>query len=132
MMLKLLLDEHVPPAVAAGLKRLDGEIDAYALRSWRGGSYLGEPDERILEEAASAGLTLVTYDLETIPRLIGELARGGLSHGGVIFISQRQIRSSHVGGLVRALARIYRESGKADWTNRVEFLVGESGQERLP
>jgi hypothetical protein len=30
-----------------------------------------------------------------------------------------------VGGLVRALARIYRESGKADWTNRVEFLEKE-------
>jgi predicted nuclease of predicted toxin-antitoxin system len=124
-MLKLLLDEHVPPAVAAGLKRLDGEIDAYALRSWRGGIYLGEPDERILEEAVSAGLTLVSYDLDTIPRLLGELARGGLSHGGVIFISQRQIRSNNVGGLVRALARIYRESGKADWTNRVEFLEKE-------
>ncbi len=121
-MLKLLLDEHVSPAVAAGLMRLNSGIEVHALRSWRGGSYLGEPDELILEEAASAGLTLVTYDLETIPKLLGEVTRGGRPHGGVILISQRQIRSSNVGGLVRALDRIYRESGKADWTNRMEFL----------
>ncbi len=121
-MLKLLLDEHVPPAVATGLARLNSRIEVHALRSWRGGGMLGEPDERILTEAAKAGLTLVTYDLDTLPRLLGEFARGGHSHGGVIFISQRQIRSSDVGGLVRALAALVNESGNWDWTGRVAFL----------
>jgi predicted nuclease of predicted toxin-antitoxin system len=121
-MLKLLLDEHIPPAVAMGLATLNSGIEVDALRSWRDGRSLGEPDERILSEAAKAGLTLVTYDLDMIPRLLRELARGGQSHGGVIFIAQRQIRSSDVGGLGRALAGLFKEAGNWDWTNRVVFL----------
>ena len=121
-MLKLLLDEHVPPAVADGLKRLAGSITAHALRSWQEGSYLGRPDEEILLEAAREGLTLVTYDLDTIPLLLDQFARARRVHGGVIFVSQRQIRSSDVGGLVRALAPLFGESEGLDWTNRVEFL----------
>ena len=121
-MLKLLLDEHVPPAVADGLKRLKGSITAHALRSWRDGSYLGRSDEEILFEAAREGLTLVTYDLDTIPKILSDHMRAGLSHGGVIFIPQNQIRSSDVGGLVRALSELHKRDGKADCTDRVVFL----------
>ena len=106
-MLKLLLDEHVPPAVANGLKRIDSTIEVQALRSWLGGSYLGRTDEEILLEAAREGLTLVTYDLETIPILLKQFAQSKRAHGGVIYISQRQIRSNDVGGLVMALAPLF-------------------------
>jgi predicted nuclease of predicted toxin-antitoxin system len=120
--LKLLLDEHIPPAVATGLKRRIRSIEVHALRNWHEGSFLGEPDELILDEAAAAGLTLVTYDVDTVPQILSDRMRAGLLHGGVVFIAQNQIRSSDVGGLVHALSELHRREGKADWTSRVVFL----------
>jgi hypothetical protein len=123
--LKLLLDEHIPPAVAAGLKRRIPSIEVHALRNWQGGAFLGEPDDAILTEAAVLGLTIVTYDMDTIPKALYERMRAGLSHGGAVLIPQKQIRSSDVGGLVWALSELYRREGKADWTGRVDFLRRE-------
>lgn len=121
-MLKMLLDEHIPPAVAGGLKMLIRSIKVHALRNWQGGSFLGQPDEVILDEAAALGLTLVTYDLDTIPKILSDRMHMGLPHGGVVFIPQNQIRSSDVGGLVRALSELHKREGKTDWTNRIVFL----------
>jgi hypothetical protein len=121
-MLKLLLDEHIPPAVAGGLKRHIRLIEVHALRNWQAGALLGEPDEVILDEAAKLRLTLVTYDLDTIPKILSDRMRAGLSHGGAVLVPQNQIRSSDVGGMVRALSELHRREGKADWTGRVVFL----------
>jgi predicted nuclease of predicted toxin-antitoxin system len=121
-MLKLLLDEHIPPAVARGLKMRIRSIEVHALRNWQGGSFLGQPDEVILDDAASLNLTLVTYDLDTIPKVLSDRMRVGLPHGGVVFIPQNQIRSSDVGGIVHALSELHKREGKADWTNRVVFI----------
>jgi len=121
-MLKLLLDEHIPPAVAVGLKRHIRSLEVYALRDWQQGAFLGERDEAILDAAAALGLTLVTYDVDTIPKIISDRMRAGLSHGGVVFIPRNQIRSSDVGGLVRALLELHKRGGKADWKDRVVFL----------
>jgi predicted nuclease of predicted toxin-antitoxin system len=121
-MLKLLLDEHISPAVAVGLKMHNRSIKVHAMQNWQGGSFLGKPDKEILDEAATLGLTLVTYDLGTIPKILSDRMCASLSHGGVVFIAQNQIRSSDVGSLIRALSELHKREGKADWTDRIAFL----------
>lgn len=121
-MLKLLLDEHVSPDVAAGLRRRHPSLVVYAMAEWEKGSLLGQDDSACLREAAGQKLTLVTYDRSTIPRLLKNWAEEGRTHGGVIFIDEKTVSPADIGGLVRALSEIYRETAKWDWTDRVLFL----------
>jgi hypothetical protein len=121
-MLKLLLDEHVSPDVAEGLRRRSKAVAVHGLVEWEGGCFLGLPDEAILEEAAAQKLTLVTYDRKTIPPLLKMWAEAGHDHGGVIFVDEKTILPSDFGGLIRALQKLVHDSAKSDWTNRVCFL----------
>ena len=66
-MLKLLLDEHISPDVATGLKRLNPTMEIHCMVEWKDGYLLGQEDSACLREGAAQGLTLVTYDRRTIP-----------------------------------------------------------------
>jgi hypothetical protein len=66
-MLKLLLDEHISPDVANGLRRRNRTIEVRYMVEWENGHFLGGEDSACLREAAVQGLTLVTYDRRTIP-----------------------------------------------------------------
>jgi len=121
-MLKLLLDEHISPAVAAGLRRPSSSLAVSVLAAWEGGSFLGLDDAAILREAAAQGWTLATYDLRTIPPLLKSWAEAGEAHGGVIFVDGKTVAPSGIGGLVRALDALADEGAAWDWTGRVVFL----------
>jgi len=121
-MLKLLLDEHVSCAVAEGLRLKHQKLKVIGLAEWDGGRFLGLSDETILEEAAARKMTLVTYDLRTIPPLLKAWIEAGRDHSGVIFVDNRTIPSSDFGGLIRALEKLFRDTAKWDWQNRVCFL----------
>ena len=121
-MLRLLLDEHISPKVARGLRRSIPRIAVHALAEWQDGSFLGRDDEACLREAAAQGLTFVTYDLRTIPPLLKSWAEAGLSHAGVIFVDEKTIAPSDIGGLVRALAAVAKAGREWDWTDRFLFL----------
>jgi len=121
-MLKLLLDEHMSPAVAKGLRRTGHKVPVQAMAEWDDGNFLGQDDAACLREAATQRLTLVTYDRRTIPPLLKEWAEAGLNHGGVIFVDEKSISPADIGGLVRALAALANEARTWDWTNRVCFL----------
>jgi hypothetical protein len=121
-MLKLLLDEHISPDVAAGLRRRGRVINVHAMVAWEGGSFLGQDDAACLRKAATQSLTLVTYDRRTIPPLLKSWAEQGIDHGGVIFVDEKTIAPSDFGGLVRALASLASEARKWDWNNRIVFL----------
>jgi hypothetical protein len=121
-MLKLLLDEHISPSVAAGLRRRVRAIVVYAMAEWEGGNYLGQDDAACLREAAAQRLVLVTYDRRTIPPLLKAWAEEGRSHCGVIFVDEKTISQAEIGGLVLSLSHLARETGKWDWTNRILFL----------
>ncbi len=82
----------------------------------------GQSDDRVLRAAAEDGLTLVTYDLRTIPPLLAEWAAAGQAHAGVVFVDQRSIRTSDVGGPVRAMAQFWDRERERDWQNRIVFL----------
>jgi hypothetical protein len=121
-MLKLLLDEHISPAVAIGLRRRNPKLTAHSLQEWHGGDFLGQDDEACLKEAARQRLTLVTYDLRTIPPLLKSWAEQHLDHGGVIFIDEKTIAPAEIGALVRALDGVARATRTLTWTNRIVFL----------
>lgn len=121
-MLKLLLDEHISPAVAKGLEKRQQSFVVYAIPEWEGGRFLGQDDPVCLERAAELGLTLVTYDRRTVPPLLKTWAEEGRDHGGVIFIDEKTVSPADIGGQVRALSSLRKVAGKWDWTNRVCFL----------
>jgi hypothetical protein len=121
-MLKLLLDEHISSAVASGLLRRHRALLVVCMVEWGDGQFLGQPDLKCLEEAAAQGLTLVTYDRRTIPPLLKAWAEEGQSHGGVIFVDEKTIPPSDIGGLVRALGNLWQRAARWDWADRVCFL----------
>jgi hypothetical protein len=121
-MLKLLLDEHISPGVANGLRRHAKGLFVCPLNEWEGGRLLGLPDEVLLKSAALQGFTLVTYDRRTIPPLLKVWAEEGRDHGGVVFVDNRTIPSSDVGGLVKALQSLWKQAAKWDWTNRTVIM----------
>jgi len=90
----------------------------------KNGHSLGQDDFCCLREAAAQGLILVTYDRRTIPPLLKTWAEEDRTHGGVIFVDEKTISPADIGGLVRALSRLVRETGNWDWTNRIYFLRG--------
>ncbi len=120
-MLKLLLDEHISPDVEVGLRRR-GRVIVYSIVEWEGGNFLGQDDAACLREATAQQLTLVTYDRRTIPPLLKAWAEEQRPHGGVIFVDEKTISPADIGGLVRALVKLHKETGEWDWTNRVVFL----------
>ena len=121
-MLKLLLDEHISPDVAHGLRRRNRATGVRYLADWENGRFLGQDDRACLHEAAAQGLTLVTYDRRTIPPLLKTWGEEGRAHGGVIFVDEKTISPADIGGLVWALSRLVKEAGPWDWTNRICFL----------
>lgn len=130
-MLKLLLDEHISPAVAPGLRRRCRGLAVVCMAEWENGACLGQPDSVCLQQAALSGLTLVTYDRRTIPLLLKTWAEGRRSHGGVIFVDEKTIPPCDVGNLSRALGNLWRKAAKWDWADRVCFLRHElTGEKR--
>lgn len=121
-MVKLLLDEHISPAVADGLRRRNRSLVVACMAEWKNGEFLGQQDFVCLQQAAVQGLTLVTYDRRTIPPLLKIWAEEGRKHGGVIFVDEKTISPADTGGLVRALGELARASAKWDWSDRVCFL----------
>jgi hypothetical protein len=121
-MLKLLLDEHISPDVAKGLRRKDRTINVHAMTDWEDGNFLGQEDAACLKEATDQRLALVTYDRRTIPPLLKAWAEEGRHHAGVIFVDDKTIAPSDIGGLVLALAGLVKEARNWDWTDRICFL----------
>jgi hypothetical protein len=120
--LKLLLDEHISPAIAAGVRRRVLAIAIRALVDWEGGNYIGCDDATCLTAAMKRVWTLVTYDRRTIPPLLKSWAEEGRRHGGVIFVDDKTISPADIGGLVRALVELAETARRWDWTDRIVFL----------
>ena len=121
-MLRLLLDEHISPDVALGLRRRNRAISVRSMAEWEDGSYLGQTDAACLRAAAVQELTLVTYDRRTIPPLLKVWAEEGRHHAGVVFVDDKTISPVDIGALVRALARLAKEARSWDWADRICFL----------
>ena len=123
-MLRYLLDEHLSPKIAYEVSRHQAEIEIHSLLKWRDGILITEPDDVVLSTIEPEGLTLVTYDLATIPATLREFAEQGRDFAGVIFIDDRTIPQNQLGSLVKALIAFYAANANEDWTNRTAFISG--------
>jgi len=121
-MLSLLLDEQISPVIAEQVALRRPGIPIQSVYRWREGALTGQPDVLVLRAAGVDGLTLVTYDLRTIPPLLSEWGATGTQHGGVIFVNASTIRSSEFGRLTRALIQAWDREHAATWTDRIVFL----------
>lgn len=122
-MLRFLLDEHIYPDVATTVTTLRQEIDVVSMGAWQGGTYIGQDDASIIAAAYDEGLALVTFDQATIPPLLVDHGTRYVPHAGVIFASTRTLPANDIGGIARALVRVWDEFGDLDWTNRVVYLA---------
>ena len=121
-MLHILTDEHISPEVAVAARKLCRGIQITALFEWLEGHFVGSPDGEILREAARQKMTLLSFDLRTIPALLRTWGEQGTDHGGLIFVDEKSIAQSDIGGIARALSELWKLQGEADWTNRCFFL----------
>ena len=67
-------------------------------------------------------LTLVSYDLKTIPPILYKWGEAGTEHGGIIFVDDKSIPPSNFGGLVRSLIWLWDTEQEMDWKNRIFYL----------
>ena len=121
-MLNFLLDEHISPDVASGLRRRNAALLVRTMVEWEHGSFLGQEDSVCLREAFVQGLNLVTYDRRTIPPLLKAWAEEAHSHAGVIFVDEKTISPADIGGLVKSLDVLVKQMRTRDWTDRIVFL----------
>ena len=121
-MLSFLTDEQISYVVVERLCERRPDIPAHSLHTWRGGTLEGMLDEWVLAAATQENLTLVTYDLRTIPPLLESWSLSGKSHAGVVLVDQRSIPQNDYGGLTLALSQLWDESREWEWRNAVRFL----------
>ncbi len=122
-MLAYLLDENISFVVAEHIALKNPRIAVQSVYRWRSGAFVGQNDGRLLRAAAHEQLTLVTYDLRTIPALLTEMAADGEHFTGVLLVDDASIRSNDFGGLITALLAHWHRYADEDWNNRVAFLT---------
>ena len=71
-MLRYPLDENISPVVADGVLKKYPRVSIATVHRWRNGKLVGAADSEILLAAADENLTLVTYDLRTIPSMLAQ------------------------------------------------------------
>lgn len=118
----LLLDVHVPRAVAEALRRRLPDLDVQHLSDWRGGVFRAADDAQILTACFDEGRTWVTMDKATVPVLLLRWAEEGRPHAGVIIATRRRMPSHAPGAAAQSLARLVSEIGEADATNLIRYL----------
>jgi uncharacterized protein with PIN domain len=105
---KFYLDEHVHPAVAAGLRRRG--VDVLTTKE---AGMLSAYDDEHLGFAKSKGRVIFTQDEDFL-----RLHAGGTEHAGIVYVPQR----TSVGYILRGLMLIYEVLSAEEMENQVEFL----------
>ncbi len=130
-MLAYLLDENISYIFAEQLKlkcpKMSVEsvyhwMEGFFVDKWMEGFFVDKEDSGLIRSAAHDSLTLITYDLNTIPSFLAELGAEGESHAGVVFIVDSTIRSNDFGGLVKALIAHWKLYNSEKWIDRTAFL----------
>ena len=121
-MLRLLTDEHISPTVAEEISKRCRGSNVLSIHDWYEGHFLGQSDEFIMVEASHAKLTLVTFDLRTIPNLLRRWAEQGVDHSGAILVDERTIAHDNIGKLIASLSALWKAQRDLDWCNRVIYL----------
>ena len=107
--MKFYLDEHIPRAVAEGLRRHG--IDVLTVQE---AGRVGDPDRKLLAFAAMKRRVVVTFDDDFLA-----LDGAGIPHSGIVF-SHAGRRS--VGELIEGLGLIANVIDPEEMRNHVEFI----------
>lgn len=99
--MRLLLDEHMDPALASKLRARGHDVTAVA----RDRALKGRSDAELLDHAAARGLVIATYDARDFLRLVEERENTSRPVHGILVISARSFPSGSRGHgrLLRAL-----------------------------
>lgn len=103
------LDEHVPHAVADGLRR-----QGIGVTTTTDAGVLGVPDADQIAYALVEGRVLFTEDADFLA-----LAATGITHTGIAYCPQN---TRSVGQIIRALSLIWQVYEPDEMRNRVEFI----------
>ena len=106
--IRFYVDEHVPKAVAKGLR----ERGISTLTVSEAG-FLGASDERQLEFARKAGRVFFTQDADFL-----RLHASGVEHAGIVYTSQQ----TPIGEMVRGLMLVCGLLDPSEMEGHVEFL----------
>ena len=98
------------------------QVQVESIHDFRGGRLMNCDDGVILRECMNGRWILVTFDVNTIPALLGEMAVNQDDHAGVIFVSSKSFAQNNHSALAKALVELARGEFDTDWTNRVLFL----------
>ncbi len=103
------LDEHVPHAVADGLRRLGIDVTTTT-----GAGLLGADDADHIAFGLAQGRVIFTEDGDFLA-----LAAAGAPHAGLAYCRQK---TRSVGHVIRALQLIWEVYEPDEMNNRIEFL----------
>lgn len=105
---RFYLDEHIPAAVAEGLRRRG--VDSLTVQE-AGRAGLSNPEQ--LAFARAAGRVIVTMDSDFLV-----LATQGVSHAGIAYANPNR----SIGDLITSSMLLFEILTPAEMTNHVEFL----------
>jgi len=105
---RFYLDEHIPSAVAEGLRNRGVRI-----LTVNETGMLGAPDKEHLEFAHEEESVIVSYDDDFL-----RLAAEGHSHSGLVYVP----RERSIGEMIRGLRRLADVFAAEETSGRVEFL----------
>jgi hypothetical protein len=107
--IRFYLDENLPIAIAAQLKRRGIEVTTA-----RDLNFLGQSDDNHLRQATEMGYVLCTNDADFV-----ELDARSIEHAGIVFGQQHK---HGIGDWVRYLELIHAVFEPKDMWNNVEYL----------
>lgn len=107
--IRFLFDEHVAGAVATGLR--DEGVDVLTAHE---AGLRGEADERYLRFGLATARIVFTHDDDFL-----RLHRQGVSHGGIIYCSQRKYS---LGQLIDELLTVHGGAFAEEFMNEVFYL----------
>ena len=87
-MLHILTDEQIDPDVAVAARKRCRGIQITTLFEWLDGHFVGASDEELLREASRQAMTLLSFDLKTIPPLLRAWGERGIDHGSSVDVAR--------------------------------------------
>jgi len=117
--LKLLLDVHIAPEVAAALKRRFQELDVKSIHET---DWAALSDEVLLELLDHENRVLVTRDVNSVPLHCKNRVLAGKTFAGVIYADSKKLRQTNQRGLIRRLSEVVEQHGDEDFCCRSGWL----------
>lgn len=120
--MKLCLDEHYSPDIAAALRERGQDVVSVKERA----ELVSLSDAELLSTLADERRALLTENVQDFAQLVGRRAAEATSHFGVIYTSPRSMprAKATIGVYLAALEDLLRKyPGDDDFLDRVEWLT---------